>query len=205
MRYDISKAKAPEMPNLGKGTECIKLLLSQASKDMYEPLVPMFFPVLGAHISGAEFQYPDLTWKEMCGQMAHLVADSGNNKGQLGNLVEAICRDFRQHDEEEMKKLVEWSKRALVSAWKAGCILWALNGQTWTRSMGEMVEWLLYRDMNFLYNQKVCLDARKTAPTRLRVYSDQTLTLFRLNFEFAPTKLKSPFWGRFKVLSAVSY
>ena len=298
MRYDISKRKAPEMPNLGKGTECIKLLLSQASKDMHEPLVPMFFPVLGAHISGAEFQYPDLTWKEMCGQMAHLVADSGNNKGQLGNLVEAICRDFRQHDEEEMKKLVEWarltktrgankekparpdtashmlrniydrakagamratadgvtgnpilrvcmtisstpvaargfyknelfngtfgrmvfsykprgsrsgriprqgqysdefykkldeylarldlckgryvirplnkladklaedmasmadlidddvlwdmSKRALVSAWKAGCILWALNGQTWTRSMGEVVEWLLYRDI----------------------------------------------------------
>ena len=110
MRYDISKAKAPEMPNLGKGTECIKLLLSQASKDMYVPLVPMFFPVLGAHISGAEFQYPDLTWKEMCGQMAHLVADSGNNKGQLGNLVEAICRDFRQHDEEEMKKLVEWAR-----------------------------------------------------------------------------------------------
>ncbi len=110
MRYDISKRKAPEMPNLGKGTECIKLLLSQASKDMHEPLVPMFFPVLGAHISGAEFQYPDLTWKEMCGQMAHLVADSGNNKGQLGNLVEAICRDFRQHDEEEMKKLVEWAR-----------------------------------------------------------------------------------------------
>ena len=67
MRYDISKRKAPEMPNLGKGTECIRLLLSQASKDMHEPLVPMFFPVLGAHISGAEFQYPDLTWKELCG------------------------------------------------------------------------------------------------------------------------------------------
>ena len=26
--------------------------------------------------------------------MAHLVADSGNNKGQLSYLVEAICRDF---------------------------------------------------------------------------------------------------------------
>ena len=110
MRYDISKATAPAMPKLGKGTECIKILLSQASKDMYEPLVPMFFPVLGAHISGAEFQYPDLTWKELCGQMAHLVADSGNNKAQLGNLVEAMCRDFRQHDEGELKKLVEWSK-----------------------------------------------------------------------------------------------
>ena len=115
MRYDISKRKAPEMPTLGKGTECIKLLLSQASKDMYEPLVPMFFPPLGAHISCAEFQYPDLTWKEMCGQMAHLVADSGNNKGQLGNLVEAICRDFRQHDEEEMKKLVEWARLTMVN------------------------------------------------------------------------------------------
>ena len=111
MRYDISKPIAPKMPNLGKGTECIKILLSQASKDMHEPLVPMFFPVLGAHISGAEFQYPDLTWKEMCGQMAHLVADSGCNKGQLAYLVEAMCRDFRQHDEAELKKLVEWQRQ----------------------------------------------------------------------------------------------
>ena len=67
MRYDISKPKAPKMPNLGKGTECIKLLLSQASKDMHEPLVPMLFPVLGAHVSGAEFQYPSRQWFEMCG------------------------------------------------------------------------------------------------------------------------------------------
>jgi hypothetical protein len=61
MRYDISKATAPAMPNLGKGTECIKLLLSQASKDMHEPLVPMFFPILGAHISVVEFLYSDLS------------------------------------------------------------------------------------------------------------------------------------------------
>lgn len=39
MTYDISKPTAPKMPNLGKGTECIKLLLSQVSKDMHEPLV----------------------------------------------------------------------------------------------------------------------------------------------------------------------
>ena len=61
MNYDITKPQAPKMPSLGNGTECVRLLLSQASKDMYEPLVPMFFPVLGAHLSGAEFQYPDLT------------------------------------------------------------------------------------------------------------------------------------------------
>ena len=50
MTYDISKATAPAMPTLGKGTECIKLLLSQAVEDIQEPLVPMFFPILGAHI-----------------------------------------------------------------------------------------------------------------------------------------------------------
>ena len=92
MRYDISKTSAPKMPNLGRGTECIRILLSQASKDMHEPLVPMLFPILGAHVSGAEFQYPDLTWKEPCGMMANLVADSGCNKGQLSNLVEASHR-----------------------------------------------------------------------------------------------------------------
>ena len=111
MKYDISNKTAPKMPTLGKGTECIRLLLSQASKDMYEPLVPMLFPSLGAHISGTEFQYPDLSWKEPCGMMANLVADSGGNKGQLSNLIEAICRDFRLHDENELDKLVEWQKQ----------------------------------------------------------------------------------------------
>ena len=38
MKYDISIGSAPKMPNLGKGTECIGLLLTQVSKDMYEPL-----------------------------------------------------------------------------------------------------------------------------------------------------------------------
>ena len=99
------------MPDLGKGTGCIKILLSQASKDMYEPLVPMFFPIFGAHISGAEFQYPDLSWKELCGQMANLVAHSGDNKGQLSTLANAICRDFSQHDEGETRKLLEWQKQ----------------------------------------------------------------------------------------------
>ena len=111
MKYDISKSTAPTMPTLGKGTECIKILLSQASKDMYEPLVPMFFPILGAHISGAEFQYPDFSWKEPTGMMANLVAHSGDNKGQLTTLAKAICRDFRQHDEAEEKKLLEWQKQ----------------------------------------------------------------------------------------------
>ena len=111
MKYDISKASAPKMPNLGQGTECIKILLSQVSKEMQQPLVPLLFPALGAHISGTEFLYPDLTWKEMTGMMANLVAESGGNKGQLSYLIEAICRDFRLHDEAELRKLVEWQKQ----------------------------------------------------------------------------------------------
>ena len=110
MKYDISKATAPAMPTLVKGTEFNKLLLSQASKDMHEALVPVFFPIIGAHISGTEFQYPDLSWKEPTGMMANLVAHSGDNKGQLTTLAKAICRDFRQHDEAEEKKLLEWQR-----------------------------------------------------------------------------------------------
>ena len=110
-KYDISKSTAPAMPRLGKGTECVRLLLSQVSKDMHEPMVPMLFPILGAQISEAKFQYPDHSWKEMCGMMGNLVADSGCNKGQLANVVEALCRNLRAHDDEELEKLVEWQKR----------------------------------------------------------------------------------------------
>ena len=85
MKYDITKQSAPKMPNLGKGTERIKIPLSQTSKDMHEPFVPLLFPVLGAHVSGSEFQYQDLSWKELCGQMANLVAENGGNKGQFNN------------------------------------------------------------------------------------------------------------------------
>ena len=46
----------------------------------------MFFPILGAHMGGTEFQYPDLSWKELTGIMANLVANSGDNKGQLTTL-----------------------------------------------------------------------------------------------------------------------
>ena len=103
MRYNISKSTALVMPNLGKGTKCIKILLSQVSENMQEPMVPMFFPILGAHISGAEFQYPDFSWKEPTGMMANIVAHSCDNKGQLTTLAKAVCRDFRQHDEAEEK------------------------------------------------------------------------------------------------------
>ena len=69
---------------------------------MHKPLLPMFFPVLGAHVSAYKFKYSDNTWKELCGMMANLVGDSGCNKGQFSNIVEAINRNFREHDKAEI-------------------------------------------------------------------------------------------------------
>ena len=62
MSYNIFNSTAPAMPKPTKGTEIVKLLLSQASKDMREVLVPMLFPSLGAHIAGA-----------VCFEMSYLI------------------------------------------------------------------------------------------------------------------------------------
>ena len=72
MKYNVLKNDSPTLPRLLKGTECISLLLTQVSKDMRKPILPMFFPILGAHLSEAQFQYPDRSWKEPCGMMANL-------------------------------------------------------------------------------------------------------------------------------------
>ena len=94
MKYNISKSSAPKMPDLGRGTESIKIPPSKVPKGVREPLVPMLFPIIYAHENDAGFQYPALIWKEMCGQMANPVADSGGNKGQFSNIVEALFRDL---------------------------------------------------------------------------------------------------------------
>jgi hypothetical protein len=81
MKYDITKNKAPQMPNLGKGTECIKFLLSQASKTMLFHLYSdVFYPTW--HPCGCFLiiaSRPHLL--ELCGQMANLVAETGSIKG----------------------------------------------------------------------------------------------------------------------------
>ena len=60
--YDITKPKAPKMPTLGRGTECIKILLSQVSKDVREPLVPMLFPSLCAQTCARKNQHFRYVW-----------------------------------------------------------------------------------------------------------------------------------------------
>ena len=81
MKYEITKSHSPKLPVREKGTKCIQILLKETSKDMNQPLVPMLFPILGAHLKETEFLYPDQSRKEPCGLTANLVAESGGNKG----------------------------------------------------------------------------------------------------------------------------
>ena len=111
MTYNIFSPTAPKMPQTGKGTKFIKFILSQASSDMREPLVPMAIPALAAHLCGVTFVYSDKKSYELCGQMGHLIGPSGIGKAQLTHLVEAIMRPFRSHDETEFKKLVDWQRQ----------------------------------------------------------------------------------------------
>ena len=58
MKYDVGKPTSPKMPALGKGTECIKLLLSQVSKGIEEPMIPMFFPLLARTSAAQNYSIP---------------------------------------------------------------------------------------------------------------------------------------------------
>lgn len=106
----ITSTTPPTMPKLTTGTQCLQLLLSQVSKDMRQPILPMLFPALGAHISDAKFLYPSNVYMQTSGMMANLVADSGAGKGQLTKLVKAICRDFTTHDHQQLTKIVDWQR-----------------------------------------------------------------------------------------------
>lgn len=43
--------------------------------------------------------------------------------------------------------LWELSHRSIFSAWKKGAVLWILNDQSWSKSIGDFVEWFCYYDL----------------------------------------------------------
>ena len=73
---------------------------------MHLPIVPILFSLLESHASGAEFMRSNQKWKEICGMMGNLMADRRRRKGQtVMTTGRALCRNFRQHEEEEITKL----------------------------------------------------------------------------------------------------
>ena len=60
MKYYINNKTAPNMPTLDKGTECIQIIPSQASKTMLFLIIPMYFTLLGTQVCVFKFQHPEL-------------------------------------------------------------------------------------------------------------------------------------------------
>ena len=94
-------------------------------------------------------KYDDEFYRKLDEYLARL----GNCKGRfiirpLNKLADKLAADMASlADLVDDDILWDLSKRALHSAWKAGCILWILNNQVFTRSMADLVEWLCYHDI----------------------------------------------------------
>ena len=76
-----------------------------------------------------------------------------NSKGtfvvkQLNKVADQLAEEMaRLADLADDDTLWELSHRSIFSAWKKGAVLWILNDQTWTRSIGEFVVWFCYYDL----------------------------------------------------------
>jgi hypothetical protein len=65
----------------------------------------------------------------------------------LNKLIERLAVEMAElADLTDSDCLHDMGKRSLISAFKAGCILWALNNQIWTRAMSDTVEFLVWND-----------------------------------------------------------
>lgn len=56
---------------------------------MQKPNSPIEIPVFDVNLTLVKFLCFDNKYHDLCGQMANLVAESGDNKGQLSHIVEA--------------------------------------------------------------------------------------------------------------------
>lgn len=67
---------------------------------------------------------------------------------QLNKLADKLAADMATiADLADDDVLWDMGKRAIVSAWKNGCVLFMLNGQKWSRAIGDLVEWFVYHDL----------------------------------------------------------
>jgi hypothetical protein len=94
-------------------------------------------------------EFPDEFYKKLEAFLSRLDLCKGRYVIRpLNKLIDRLAQDMcTLADLTDDDILWDVSKRALVSAWKAGCVMWALNAQTWTKSMGDLVEWLVYHDL----------------------------------------------------------
>ncbi len=67
---------------------------------------------------------------------------------ELNRVAEQLAMEMKTAaDLADDDTLYELSHRSILSAWKKGAVLWLLNQQTWTRSIGDFVRWFCYYDL----------------------------------------------------------
>ena len=72
----------------------------------------------------------------------------GYSKEQLNKMADTLAEEMaRLADMADDDMLWELSHRSIFSAWKKGAVLWILNDQTWSKSIGDFVEWFCYYDL----------------------------------------------------------
>lgn len=93
--------------------------------------------------------YPEEFQKKLAIYLRRLDSCKGRFEiHQLNRLIDKLAADMAElADLTDDDVLWDFSKRSLVSAWKAGCALWILNGLEWAQSIGRVVEWLVYHDI----------------------------------------------------------
>lgn len=66
----------------------------------------------------------------------------------LNKIADKLAEEMaRLADLADDDTLWELSHRSIFSAWKKGAVLWILNDQSWSKSIGDFVEWFCYYDL----------------------------------------------------------
>ena len=93
--------------------------------------------------------YPEEFYEKLATYLRRLDSCKGRFEiQQLNRLIDKLAADMAKlADLTDDDVLWDISKRSLVSAWKAGCVLWILNGLEWAPTIGRVVEWLVYHDL----------------------------------------------------------
>lgn len=109
--FNISDAQAPQMPTFTKSTSALSLLAQTITPAMREPVIPLMFSTLATFVKNVKFEYPDGTYKELCGQIAVLCGDSGCGKGQISYLNKELTKKLQEQDDAFFAQLNAWATK----------------------------------------------------------------------------------------------
>ena len=100
MTYNLLSPIAPPMPERLPGF--IKHTISKVPEYMRPAAANALFPPSAAQMNNVSFRFIDNVLHEPGSKMEGCIAPSGFGKGYLDAMIEAIIRNLREHDVEEI-------------------------------------------------------------------------------------------------------